>query len=642
MQLLENEFIKSVVNIYFVKRFFLIFSFLITALNLFSQKPFQNKYVKTWKVPDNFGNTDTVPVDTFYLNFQDHNPVDRYSIANSYNGNLGSPVQSKIYADRRDYNPFIFADPYFPYLRQIENHTFYNTKTPFTELKYLTGGTQYNEEEQFTFLFTANATKRLNLGTNLDYIYAKGEYKDQAAKRFTGTFFGTYDGERYSATGLIAYNRHNNYENGGITQASYITNPPRGTNSKNIPVNIQGYADLMYLQFFYNHHYTLGIQRKVPNQADSALTEFVPVTRFIHTLKYDDGRKRYFEPSAEKSFHRNTFLNTLQTNDTAAQQTLTNRFAVGMAEEFNKWLKFGLTAFAENSIERFSFIQDTLIGHSLKSNTSIGAVLSKNQGEYFRYNFSGDLTMLGYKAGDFNLGAFIGGYFKIRKDSLTIKANGFVKSNEPEFFVQNYLSNHFRWNNSFSKTYKTHVGGTIAIPTRRFSFEMNLENITRQIYYDTLAMPAQYNGNVQILSARLKQDFRLGKFGLENDVVYQLTSNSEVLPLPMLALHHNLYYTDLWFHVLTLQLGLNVRYHTAYFAPGYMPSTGRFYNQRDMLVGNYPLVNVYGTFHLKRVRFFAEYYHVNQLFMKGAYFSMPLYPYNPAVFKMGLTWTFYD
>ncbi len=625
-----------------MNKIILIFLFIVTYQTLSAQIPFQNKYVKTWKVTDSFGNTDSVPVDTFYLNFQDHNPIDKYSIANSFNGNLGSPIQSKIYSDRRDTNPFIFADPYYPYLSIIESHTFYNTKTPFTELKYLTGGTQYNEEEQFKFLFTANANKQLNFGINLDYLYAKGEYQNQAAKRFAGTLFGTYDSERYSSKGFFAFNRHSNYENGGITHTNYITNPPRGTNAKNIPVNIKGYSDLLYLQFFYNHHYTLGIRRPLPDQKDSLLTQFVPVTRFIHTIRYDDGRKKYFEPSVEKTFYKNTFLNAVQTNDTAAQQTLTNRFAIGMAEEFNKWLKFGLTAFAENSIERFSFIEDSLINHSLKSNTKIGAVLSKDQGRFLHYNFNADITMIGYKAGDFNLGAFIAGNFKIRKDSLTLKANGFVKSNEPEFFVQNYLSNHFKWSNNFSKTYKTHIGGTIAVPTRRFSFEMNVENISRMIYYDALALPVQYDGNVQVLTARLKQDFRLGKFGLENDVVYQLTSNSETLPLPMLVLHHNFYYTDLRFDVLTVQLGLNAKYHTAYYAPGYMPATGRFYNQREMLVGNYPQMNVYGTFHLKRARFFLEYYHVNQLIMKGAYFSMPKYPLFPAVFKMGLTWTFYD
>jgi len=103
-----------------------------------------------------------------------------------------------------------------------------------------------------------------------------------------------------------------------------------------------------------------------------------------------------------------------------------------------------------------------------------------------------------------------------------------------------------------------------------------------------------------------------------------------------------LYFHDKWFNVFTVQLGVNLRYHTAYYAPSYMPATGRFYNQRDELIGNYPLMNVYGNFHLKRTRFFIEYYHINQMFMNGAYFSMPNYPLNPAILKMGLTWTFYD
>jgi hypothetical protein len=93
---------------------------------------------------------------------------------------------------------------------------------------------------------------------------------------------------------------------------------------------------------------------------------------------------------------------------------------------------------------------------------------------------------------------------------------------------------------------------------------------------------------------------------------------------------------------LDLQLGADVRYHTAYFAPAYMPSTSQFHTQSDVKIGNYPVVNLYLNFHLKRTRLFIEYYHINQLFMKGSIFSMPNYPINPALLKAGLLWNFYD
>ena len=106
--------------------------------------------------------------------------------------------------------------------------------------------------------------------------------------------------------------------------------------------------------------------------------------------------------------------------------------------------------------------------------------------------------------------------------------------------------------------------------------------------------------------------------------------------------YYDLYYHDVWFKVLTAQFGVNVRYNTEYYAPAYMPATGQFYTQSATKIGNYPLMNAYLNFHLKRTRFFFEYYNVNELFMKGAYFSMPNYPLNPAIFKMGISWNFYD
>jgi hypothetical protein len=172
--------------------------------------------------------------------------------------------------------------------------------------------------------------------------------------------------------------------------------------------------------------------------------------------------------------------------------------------------------------------------------------------------------------------------------------------------------------------------------------DVAVENITNYLYFNNDALPSQFNGNIQVVAADLKQDFHVGKFTLENNVVYQLSSQKSVLPLPMLTLFHNLYYHDLWFKVLSVQLGANVRYHSAYYAPSYMPATGQFYTQSDTKIGNYPVVNVYANFHLKRTRFFVQYYHINEMFMKGDYFSMPNYPINPAILKMGLSWNFYD
>lgn len=603
----------------------------------------QNPYIKTWHVSNRFGIVDSIPVDTAIINYHNTSSIDKYSIANSFNGNLGSPIQSKIYFDRLSNPDFIFATPYIPYLLTIDNATFYNNKKPFSILEYKTGGTQFRVEDRLKFLFTGNVNKRLNFGTTIDYISAGGEYGNQATKRFEGSLFGSYNGKHYSATGLVATDNLSNFENGGIKDLSYILNPISGFKTKDIPTNTNGISNLRQTQFFYNHQYSIGFERPFKVNADSVRMDYVPVTRFAHTIKLYEVRKRFYEKATDLNFYANTYRPYKLTNDTASLQTMTNNLSVSMEEEFNKWMKFGLTAFIENDVQRYGFEQDTILHNAIKTSTRVGGILSKQRGERFTYNVLGEVDFLGYKAGNFRLEGNMGGFFKLWKDSIALVAKGFVRSDKPSFFMENYESNHFKWkNNNFNNTYRTNVGGTFSIPTRSFALNVSVENITNFLYFNNEALPTQHQGNIQIIGANLKQAFHVGIFTLENNVVYQLSSQPQILALPDLTLYHNLYVSTKWFKALDLQLGADVRYHTAYFAPAYMPATGQFHTQSDIKIGNYPVVNLYLNFHLKRTRLFIEYYHINQLFMKGTYLSMPNYPIDPAILKAGLLWNFYD
>jgi hypothetical protein len=54
-------------------------------------------------------------------------------------------------------------------------------------------------------------------------------------------------------------------------------------------------------------------------------------------------------------------------------------------------------------------------------------------------------------------------------------------------------------------------------------------------------------------------------------------------------------------------------------------------------------VNVYANFHLKTVRFFVQYYHLNKGLFGGVnYLSMPNYPINPGTLQFGLSWNFWE
>ena len=82
----------------------LIFSFVVVAGLAFGQfrglpihaekKDTMKRDIKTWTVDDIYGLADTVVIDSLITSYQDNQPINNYSIANSWNGNLGSPLES--------------------------------------------------------------------------------------------------------------------------------------------------------------------------------------------------------------------------------------------------------------------------------------------------------------------------------------------------------------------------------------------------------------------------------------------------------------------------------------------------------------------------------------------------------------------
>lgn len=644
-----------------MKRYLYIIAYLLLAiLSLSAQNKDKktsnikkvDKFIHAWYIDEQLGVADTIQIDTTYINFNEKSVIRNWSIANSHNANYGSPLQSKIYFERAKRSDFIFENAYKPYLSDIESTLFYDVNFPLTNLTYLTGGPFGQKEEQVKFMFTTGPSKKINSALNMDFIHAVGMFNNQAAKRFAGSLNGRYTGERYAANALVYLNNHSNFENGGLTNLTMLNNPDVDVRTKDMPTALNAFSNFKKNGLLFNQSYAIGFQREIKDSIanreesadlDSVRFEFVPVTRFGHTMKVEEMRKRYHEPTMNLNFYENNFDSISKAaNDTAAIRSITNLVSINIAEEFNKWLKFGLTAYAENEIQQFAYRPDTLIQHTVKSNTRIGGVLSKTQGNNFRYNFLGDIYIAGYKLGEFRLEGNMYAKLKLLNEVIELQADAYVKNEEPSFFLQNYYSSHFRWENNFGKTYRTYLGGVLRLQKSRTKLNIGLENITNSIYFDEKGEPTQHDGNIQILATDLQQDIKLGKIYLENHVIYQLSSNKDVVPLPSFALFHNLYYADKWFVDLYPQFGVSVRYHSKYLAPSYMPAIGQFYNQKEVMIGNYPEINAYANFHIKQARIFVEYSNIGKYLFSDWGFSMPNYPINPPMLKAGVSWNFYN
>ena len=181
--------------------------------------------LKMWTIDPRFGNTTEVEVDTLMHQFQNVQFTDGLNGEYNYLGNIGSPRLSRIFFHRKEASQFLFTDPYDYFMKPIGEYHFLNTKSPFANLSYFSGGNQQNGEDRFKAYFGVNANRRLNFGFSFDYVYGRGMYNNQATSLFNGTIFSSYLGDKYNMHFLFSKNHMKMAENGGITDDTYITNP---------------------------------------------------------------------------------------------------------------------------------------------------------------------------------------------------------------------------------------------------------------------------------------------------------------------------------------------------------------------------------------------------------------------------------
>lgn len=634
--------------------------------------------LNAWKIDTRFGEMTPVPVDTLQHGFQNSNdtggPMGHYT----YLGNLGAPRISHVFFERKESSQFFFTDPYDFTVRKPSDVVYTNTKSPFTNLTYFKQGDGRYGEERFKAYFAVNVNKRLGFGFDIDYTYGRGKYDSQSTALFNGNLFAYYHGDQYDMHFSFINENLKVAENGGITDDRYITNPlemaegNRTYETYSIPTNLSNiWNNNTGYHAFLTHRYNLGFYRDETTENDTITKEvFVPVTSFIHTVNVDINRRKYvsYDVDQNEEYFEHNYLGK-DSLDITKNFSIKNTVGIALREGFNKWAKAGLTVFASFEHRNFT-LTDTITGTpgrriptTHKENIlSIGGQLIKSQGKTLHYNVLGEIAMIGEDAGQFSVEGQGDLNFRLFNDTVRLEANAYIKNLNPTFYYRHFHSKHYWWDNDLSKIMRTRIEGKLSIDRWRTQLKAGVENITNYTYLDNASVKytnandvvsykndmavRQHSGNIQVFSASLRQDFKLGILHLDNEITYQKTSNETVLPLPELVLYHDLYIRfGLAKKVLNIEMGADMRYFTQYYAPDYAPAIGQFYLQNPdtrYKLGGYPLINGYINLHLKRTRIFVQMYNLLQRTGEKSYFLAPHYPLNPRILKVGLSWNFFD
>ena len=619
-----------------------------------------------WHVKRDFNRVEIGPLDTMLTDYRIDYPFYREDVGDIAQGALGQTSLPLNYFRRPRFFDFSFASPYYAYTYNMENVPFYNTKRPMIRMNYTESGQKRYREENFGIMVAQNISP--TTGFNVDYKSrgTRGQYLWSRTKNHNLSLAVSHTGRRYSIHAGYYNNHIEQQENGGVVGKWAIADTTFSMAS-GVPMRLaDAEAQNTYRNnaFFVTQSYGIPLQRLTESDFSMAGLSAVYVG---HSFEYSSWSKVYTdlnEPytnerdhrdengnfvSAEHNYYQNWFINPVETRDSIYERVISNRVFV----QAQPWDRNGVvgTIDAGVGLDLHTYSQfelnDYLTGRYTKVNKTSWFAYGSVSGKIKKYvDWDGNLKFYpsGYRGGDLSIGAHLALTGYLRGHPLILEGRFSMERRSPNYWQENLFSNHYIWDTPLNKENETRLEVRFSVPDYAFEAGAWQGVVTDKIYYASDSNVAQHDGNVSLTSVYARKDFRLGGLHLDHRVLLQWSTDQEVIPVPLLSAFLSYYY-EFWVvrDVLRLQIGLDGRYNTRYYSPGYNPALSVYYNQREEEVGNYPYLDAFVMAKWKRMRIFLKYQHVNKgLFGNGEYFSAARYPLNPGMFKIGISWGFYD
>ena len=222
----------------------------------------------TWTIDRKFG--DVIPAEPDTLPHLFMNTTFNTGVYGEYNttGSNYTSRLSRIFINRPVApDDYIFTQPYSYTQKRPEQFLFMNTLSPYTNITYDNCGDKTNGEDHIDAKFSVNAGKRLNVGFDLDYAYARGYFSHQNLSHFNGSLFSSYIGDKYQLHFLFTAGHRKVTENGGITDDNYVTHPESMQDSyaeNEYPTVLrQNWNRNDHQHLFLTHRYNIGFYRMV-------------------------------------------------------------------------------------------------------------------------------------------------------------------------------------------------------------------------------------------------------------------------------------------------------------------------------------------------------------------------------------------
>lgn len=596
------------------------------------QKPDSTRVLYFNNHIDLLGKKSMKTIDTAITHVQRYNRIRQFGDFYATLGNIGKAHKSLLFCPL-DKSGFDLG------LHGLDHYRFHNDSVryflvnkPYTHVFYVMGS---KKEQNLDLTHAQNLTGWLNFGLDFNYINSPGYYRRQLAddKNFSVNFRITPRNSRYRLLAHYLHNKVRMEENGGIRYDSVFKENVI-TSRESIIVNLNT-AENRWKE---NNYYVKQIFRigndRLFEQQDSLpkekkirlLPEYIS-----HSFLLSKSERIYSHNVDDHSFYRMVFDSASPTYDSTFVYKIeniiafSNPFSPGKSISYSLEIKHQYIEISGYTDKRYLNLIVPAFRFSI---LPLEPIRLSARGDYVFGDFYGD---------DYHIAADV--EYTIGQFLLDYRVN-FSKQRE-SWFLNNYTSNHFRWDNSFPK--HEILTNEIRLGYKRLTISLTDHTINRPVYLDSLAMAVRHPGQARITGVRLEGRFGLGHFNLDVAGVYQYSSKTDIYPLPDFMGDFSFYYTrNLFKKAAILQTGFDGMIHSRFQSYGYMPALMSYFPQKGGKTGNYLFTDFFLNLQIKKARLFLKYHNLGYLAQQFDYYMVPSYPMQDGGFRFGISWMFYD
>ena len=606
--------------------------------------------IKLWYLKGYGAFKDSTKLDTLQDYIHIYNPVFKNAVSAAYVGNYGTPYQNNDFFNRESNVDFLFLRSREAYLLTPENLKYYNTRTPYTLLDFTQSENRSRKNEtRFNVLHTQNINPYLNFAFRFDQARSMGQYKNQASSNNSVSLYSNYNKDKLNIHGGFITSSIKNDENGGLTEDQLIFDEG-DTDLLNVNL-VSSRSGLGSTYIFTTGEYKFGTyifpDSESEEEADSVKL-FRPFAGLLYSFEYQNHYKEFIdEEDSTNTYFPVSYYGPEYTKDSIRFGMIKNIIQIKQYENPDRKTSFGKRAFLGQEYVKVASpgVSGGANSNRLKkySNVYAGGGIFRRSGRFWQWNAEGRIFLIGRNTGQTELTGLVKKPLSLLGDSTSsFNINGKIENIVPDYFQEQFYSNHIKWQQDLKMEQRMTVKANVTIPARKFQLSGNYAVINKFMYNDTIGIPVQHDGQLLVLSAYADKDFNYRNLHFRTRLLWQKSSNEEILHLPDFSTFVSAYYKFIVSKVLFTQIGIDLRYFTEYYADKYDPSTGFFYLQDYKKVGDFPYIDAYVNLRLKRTRIFFKMINLGNSFIEKEYFTTPHYPMNRMTFRMGFSWAFYD